>query len=106
MMTSISMSGQNPGPNQFHGYLAKSRMQLVAVEGSYYCNSKSWRSGGDAEIPEGTAAFGDDVQSPIGRDRGLKNAIWGLPAPGKTASGDVQTNENERGRRELGRRGG
>ncbi|GAG16127.1 unnamed protein product, partial [marine sediment metagenome] len=103
--TSVSMA-VSPGPGEFHCFLAKKRQELHTVEGAYFCNSKTWRSGGEAEIAEGTAsAFRGEPQSPIGRDRRLKNALWGLPMRDPVSARAVaKESDDTRNKRALGRR--
>jgi hypothetical protein len=103
--TSIPMS-ESPSAGEIHYYLAKRRMELETIEGRYFCNSKTWRSGGTSEIPEDPESFGDGrPESPIGRDRKLANAIWGTTsAPEKKATKTADERDAER--RGPGRRGG
>jgi hypothetical protein len=48
----VDLDALSPAPGQAIGILVKADGALNTVSSGFFCNSRSWRSGGASEIPE------------------------------------------------------
>jgi hypothetical protein len=75
-VASFDFSTLTPSPNTVVAVLVMADLPLNTIPVNFYCNSATWRSGGESEIAEGEERSTDGgPQSPIGRDRGIGSVL-------------------------------